>query len=229
MQSRCSSHVALAKGRASGRSWDVPDSRLARQVQFIVEVDKLKDIYRQTVLIHSGRAENDAEHSWHLCLLVIVLAEHANLPGLDLLRVLKMLIIHDLVEIDAGDTFAYDAQRMAVQYAREARAAERIFGLLPEDQAQEFRALWEEFEAKETAEARFATAVDRFQPVLLNLLTQGSAWRRHGVTHDRVVARNRHIAEGSSTLWEFAEEMLREAVQDGRLPPGPPNAETDRR
>jgi putative hydrolase of HD superfamily len=199
----------------------VPASRLARQIQFIVEVDKLKDIYRQTVLIHSGRAENDAEHSWHLCLLVIVLAEHANLPNLDLLRILKMLIIHDLVEIDAGDTFAYDTQRMADQYAREAEAAERIFGLLPDDQTREFRALWEEFEAKETAEARFATAVDRFQPVLLNLLTQGSAWRRHGVTHDRVVARNRHIAEGSSALWEFAEAMLREAVEDGRLPPGP--------
>jgi putative hydrolase of HD superfamily len=199
----------------------VPASRLARQIQFIVEVDKLKDIYRQTVLIHSGRAENDAEHSWHLCLLVIVLAEHANLPNLDLLRILKMLIIHDLVEIDAGDTFAYDTQRMADQYAREAEAAERIFGLLPDDQTREFRALWEEFEAKETAEARFATAVDRFQPVLLNLLTQGSAWRRHGVTHDRVVARNRHIAEGSSALWEFAEAMLREAMEDGRLPPGP--------
>ncbi|MBM3872402.1 MAG: HD domain-containing protein [Verrucomicrobia bacterium] len=200
----------------------VPDSRLARQVQFIVEVDKLKDIYRQTVLIHSGRAENDAEHSWHLCLLVIVLAEHANLPDLDTLRVLKMLIIHDVVEIDAGDTFAYDEHRMSDQHAREARAAERIFGLLPEDQARELRELWDEFEAKQTPEARFATAVDRFQPVLLNLLTQGSAWRRHGVTHDRVVARNRHIAEGSSTLWELAEAMLEEAVRDGRLPAGPP-------
>lgn len=221
MQSRCSSHVALANGRGSVRLSDVPESRLARQVQFIVEVDKLKDIYRQTVLIHSGRAENDAEHSWHLCLLVIVLSEHANLPNLDLLRVLKMLIIHDLVEIDAGDTFAYDAQRMADQYAREAQAAERIFGLLPDDQTREFRALWEEFEAKDTAEARFASAVDRFQPVLLNLLTHGSAWRRHGVTHDRVVARNRPIAEGSSALWDYAEAMLREAVQDGRLPPGP--------
>jgi putative hydrolase of HD superfamily len=199
----------------------VPDSRLARQIQFIVEVDKLKDVYRQTVLIHSGRAENDAEHSWHLCLLVIVLAEHANLPALDTLRVLKMLIIHDLVEIDAGDTFAYDNHRMADQHARESRAAERIFGLLPEDQARQFRELWDEFEAKETPEARFATAVDRFQPVLLNVLTQGSAWRRHGVTHDRVIARNRHIAEGSSALWDFAEALLNEAVRDGRLPPGP--------
>jgi putative hydrolase of HD superfamily len=152
---------------------------------------------------------------------VIVLAEHANLPALDTLRVLKMLIIHDLVEIDAGDTFAYDNHRMADQHARESRAAERIFGLLPEDQARQFRELWDEFEAKETPEARFATAVDRFQPVLLNVLTQGSAWRRHGVTHDRVIARNRHIAEGSSALWDFAEALLNEAVRDGRLPPGP--------
>jgi putative hydrolase of HD superfamily len=182
----------------------VPDSRLARQVQFIVEVDKLKDIYRQTVLIHSGRAENDAEHSWHLCLLVIVLAEHANLPNLDLLRVLKMLIIHDLVEIDAGDTFAYDAQRMADQYAREAQAAERIFGLLPDDQTREFRALWEEFEAKETAEARFASAVDRFQPVLLNLLTKDPPG---AVTASRTTA-----------LWRATATSLRDRPRSGTTP-----------
>ncbi|MFO1447738.1 MAG: HD domain-containing protein [Opitutaceae bacterium] len=195
--------------------------RLAQQIQFIVEVDKLKDILRQTVLIHSGRPENDAEHSWHLCLLVIVLAEHANVQNLNILRVLKMLILHDLVEIDAGDTFAYDTARMADQHEREARAADRIFGLLPSDQAAEFRGLWDEFEAKTTPEARFATAVDRFQPMLLNVRTQGAAWKRHGVTHDRVVARNRHIAEGSVALWDYAAAMIAQSVRDGHLAPAP--------
>ncbi len=191
--------------------------RLARQVGFIVEADRLKEIFRQTVLINSRRPENDAEHSWHLCLIVITLAEHANVPDLDVLRVLKMLIVHDLVEIDAGDTFAYDTEAMANQHARESVAADRIFGLLPLDQAREFRALWDEFEAHKTPEARFAAAVDRFQPMLLNCRTEGAAWRRHGVTRDRVIARNRHIAEGSSALWEFAAEMLESVVAAGHL------------
>lgn len=199
-------------------------TRLAQQIQFILEVDKLKDIFRQTVLIHSGRPENDAEHSWHLCLLVIVLAEHANVPSLNILKVLKMLILHDLVEIDAGDTFAYDTAAMADQHEREARAANRIFGLLPKDQAAEFRALWDEFEAKTTDEAKFATAVDRFQPMLLNVHTAGSAWKRHGITHDRVVARNRHIAEGSTALWEYAAAMIAQAVSDGHLAARPADA-----
>ncbi|HYP18005.1 MAG TPA: HD domain-containing protein [Opitutus sp.] len=154
---------------------DSPATRLRRQIEFIVECDKLKEIFRQTINTQSRRAENDAEHSWHLCLCVIVLAEHANQPDLDVLRVLKMVIVHDLVEIDAGDTFAYDAAAMAGQHEREALAAARIFGLLPSDQAREFRALWDEFEAKKTPEARFATAVDRFQPMLLNCRTQGAA------------------------------------------------------
>ncbi len=196
-------------------------SRLAQQVQFILEVDKLKEIFRQTLCTQSRRRENDAEHSWHLCLCVIVLAEHANTPGLDVLRVLKMVIVHDLVEIDAGDTFAYDTARMVDQHAREAVAADRIFGLLPADQAAEFRGLWDEFEAKETPEAKFATAVDRFQPMLLNCRTEGAAWQRHGVTHDRVLARNRHIAEGCTGLWEYAERMVQEAVDAGHLAPAP--------
>jgi len=135
--------------------------------------------------------------------------------------VLKMVIIHDLVEIDAGDTFAYDTARMVDQHEREARAADRIFGLLPEDQTREFRALWDEFEEKATPEAKFATAVDRFQPMLLNCLTQGAAWQRHGVTHDRVVARNRHIAEGCAELWRYAEHMVQGAVDAGHLAPKP--------
>ena len=192
--------------------------RLARQIEFIAECDKLKEIFRQTINTQSRRAENDAEHSWHLCLCVIVLAEHANVPNLDILRVLKMLIVHDLVEIDAGDTFAYDEAAMATQHAREVLAAERIFGLLPPDQAREFRALWDEFEAKATPEAHFATAVDRFQPMLLNCRSQGAAWKRHGVTHPRVVARNQHIATGCTELWRYAEAMLQECVAAGHLP-----------
>lgn len=193
--------------------------RLEQQIRFIAEVDKLKEIFRQTVLINSRRAENDAEHSWHICLMVIVLAEHANVPDLDVLRVLKMLLIHDIVEIDAGDTFAYDTARMADQYERESRAADRLFGLLPADQAGEFRALWEEFEARQTPEARFAAACDRFQPMLLNARTQGAAWNRHGVTHERVVARNRHMADGSTALWQYAAAMVAEAVRRGELAP----------
>jgi putative hydrolase of HD superfamily len=196
-------------------------TRIARQIEFIVEVDKLKEIFRQTINLQSRRPENDAEHSWALCLCVIVLAEHANEPRLDVFRVLKMVIIHDLVEIDAGDTFAYDTARMAGQHEREALAADRIFGLLPADQAREFRALWDEFEARTTPEAKFASAVDRFQPMLLNCRTEGSAWRRHGVTQDRVLARNAHIKEGCAPLWEYAEKMVQDAVDAGHLAPGP--------
>lgn len=203
--------------RATGAALSHAAERLARQIEFIAECDKLKEIFRQTINTQSRRAENDAEHSWHLCLCVIVLAEHANAPDLDVLRVLKMLIVHDLVEIDAGDTFAYDVAAMATQHAREVVAAERIFGLLPPDQASEFRALWDEFEAKETPESKFATAVDRFQPMLLNCRSQGAAWKRHGVTHDRVVARNQHIAAGCNELWQYAEKMLQECVTSGHL------------
>jgi putative hydrolase of HD superfamily len=198
-----------------------PAARLARQIEFIAECDRLKEVFRQTINTTSRRAENDAEHSWHLCLCVIVLAEHANHPGIDLLRVLQMLIVHDLVEIDAGDTFAYDVAAMATQHAREAAAARRIFGLLPEDQGRDFHALWDEFEARQTPESRFAAALDRFQPMLLNCRTQGAAWNRHGITHDRVVARNRHIAEGCAELWNYAERMLHEVVSEGHLAPGP--------
>lgn len=198
-----------------------PAARLARQIEFIVECDKLKEIFRQTRLTQSRRAENDAEHSWHLCLCVIVLAEHANDPKLDVLRVLKMVILHDLVEIDAGDTFAYDTAAMAHQHEREAVAADRIFGMLPPDQARDFRALWDEFEERKTSEAKFAAAVDRFQPMLLNCRTQGGAWHQHGITHDRVVARNQHVAAGCTELWQYADQMLRDAVAAGHLAPKP--------
>jgi putative hydrolase of HD superfamily len=195
--------------------------RLEQQIRFIVEADRLKEVFRQTLCSRSRRPENDAEHSWHLCLIVLVLAEHANEPRIDVLRVLRMLIIHDLVEIDAGDTFAYDRAGMADQHEREARAADRIFGLLPADQAAAFRAAWDEFEERKTPEARFAAAVDRFHPVLLNCLTEGAAWRKHGVTQDRVLARNAHIAEGCSPLWDRAVAMIQRAVDAGHLAPAP--------
>ena len=194
-----------------------PLERLSRQIAFIVEVDQLKNIFRQTVNTVSGRAENDAEHSWALCLLVITLAEHANVPHLDVLRALKMVIIHDLVEIDAGDTFANDTKNMADQHARECLAADRIFGLLPPSQSSEFRALWDEFEARQTPEAKFAAAVDRFHPMLLNCSTEGAAWKKHGITSERVLARNAHIAEGSTDLWAYAQAMVGRAVSDGHL------------
>jgi putative hydrolase of HD superfamily len=198
-------------------------SRLAQQVRFIAEVDRLKEIFRQTLCSQSRRRENDAEHTWHICLATLVLAEHANVPDLDLLRVLKMLLLHDLVEIDAGDTFAYDPAGAATQPEREARAADRIFGLLPADQGAAFRALWDEFEAQRTPEARFAAAMDRFQPVLLNCLTEGAAWQRHGVTADRVLARNGPIAAGAAAVWEEAARMIAAAVAAGHLAPAPPS------
>ena len=197
------------------------NERLSQQVRFIVEVDKLQEVFRQTVCLKSRRAENDAEHSWHLCLAVIVLAEHANVPNIDVLRILKMLIIHDLVEIDAGDTFAYDTAGMANQHEREAIAADRIFGILPGDQARQFRELWDEFEARQTPEAKFAAAVDRFQPMLLNCNSEGYSWKQHGVTADRVLARNGHAAEGSVALWEYAADMIARAVTAGHLAPAP--------
>ena len=198
-----------------------PAQRLRRQIEFLVECDKLKEIFRQTINIQSRRPENDAEHSWAFCLCVLVLAEHANEP-IDVMRVLKMAIIHDLVEIDAGDTFAYDAPAMVNQHEREAVAADRLFGLLPADQAKEFRALWDEFEARATPEAKFAHACDRFQPMLLNARTEGGSWRAHGITHDKAQGRSGPVADGSTVLWESIEQMLRDAVAAGHLAPTPP-------
>jgi 5'-deoxynucleotidase YfbR-like HD superfamily hydrolase len=149
--------------------------------------------------------------------MALLLAEYAG-EAVDLLRVLKMVLLHDIVEIDAGDTFVYDVEAVATRREREERAAERIFGLLPPDQRDEFRAIWEEFEAQETAEARFAGALDRLQPLLHNYHTQGGAWREHGIASDRVRARNQPIAAGSPTLWEFALSLIDEAVRRGYLP-----------
>ncbi|MFI5381837.1 MAG: HD domain-containing protein [Tepidisphaerales bacterium] len=198
-----------------------PAGRLAAQIEFLVEVDKLKEVLRQTVTTKGRRPENSAEHSWHFALMAVTLAEHSNHQPLDLLRLLKIALIHDLVEIDAGDTFAYDTKHMTDQHEREAKAATRIFGLLPPDQAAEFRALWDEFEAQQTPEARFAAACDRFNPMLLNCRTEGHAWRKHGITQDRVLARNANVAKGSTALWAYAVKMIDEAVAKGHLAPAP--------
>lgn len=194
-------------------------NRIEQQFEFLVECLKLSEILRQSLLPASRRRQNDAEHSWHLCLMVVTLAEHAG-ESVDALRVIKMLLIHDLVEIDAGDTYAYDTARMAGQHEREARAADRIFGLLPADQAAALRALWDEFEARATPEARFAAALDRVQPILLNLLTDGQKWREHGVTFPMIIARNRHTAEGSPVLWAHVLRLLDDAVKRGVVAPG---------
>lgn len=192
-------------------------SRLERQLAFILEIDKLKHILRKSRPIASDRFENDAEHTWHLAIMAMLLAEHANEPELNLLKVIKMLLVHDIVEIDAGDTFAYDEQGLAGKYEREQVAAERLFGLLPADQRDECRQLWEEFEARETAEAKFAAAIDRLQPMLLNYENEGRSWNEHGITSDRVLERNRHIADGSAELWRYAEAMIGRAVERGIL------------
>lgn len=192
--------------------------RLLKQLEFVREIDKAKGVLRQSVLLDHSRRENDAEHSWHLAVMAILLEEHAKEP-VDLLKVVKMLLIHDIVEIDAGDTYAYDIKAHDDKEERERRAAERIFGLLPEEQGEEFRRLWEEFEARETPEARYAAAMDRFQPLMFNYFTEGATWKAHGVTREQVVARNRHIQEGSEPLWQCAVELIDEAVKKGYLAP----------
>ena len=194
-----------------------PDPRLAEQIEFIVAVDRLKQVFRRTRLTDDSRWENDAEHSWHLALMAVVLREHAA-GEIDLCKVLTMHLIHDLVEIDAGDTFAYDEEANVGREEREAAAAERIFGLLPADQGDTLRRLWEEFEARETPEARYAAALDRLQPLLLNYhMTGATGWRRHGVRAPQVVDRNRHIAEGSPALWEYARRLIADSVKEGKL------------
>ncbi len=196
----------------------MPADRLDRQLEFIVELDSLKSIHRKTLKICEPSYENDAEHSWHLAAMAVILREHADEP-VDLARVLQMVLMHDVVEIDAGDTFAYDDEAAhREKERREELAAKRIFAILPEDQARQMYNLWREFEARETPEARFAAALDRLQPLLHNYLTRGTAWRDHGITAEQVLEHNSHIAEGSTFLWEYVLRIIRDAVRRGYLP-----------
>jgi putative hydrolase of HD superfamily len=192
-------------------------SRLAQQLQFIVEIDKLKRVLRQTLLTDASRQENSAEHSWHLAIMAILLAEYAPSEDLDLLRVIKMLLIHDLVEIDAGDTFCYDIQSNLDKAEREIQAADRIFGLLPPEQGDELRSLWEEFEAQATPAAQFAAALDRLQPLLHNQHTQGGTWRIHGIVRDQVLQRMRPVEQGVPALWPVVEQIIEDCVAAGYL------------
>ena len=198
--------------------------RLHRQITFLMEADRVKTILRRNrVVSDQSRRENDAEHMYHFALMATVLAEYSNAP-VDLLRVLRMILIHDLVEIDAGDTFVYDAQAQVSKRAREELAADRIFGLLPEDQAREVRDLWEEFEAEKTVEAQFAAALDRLQPLLCNYYTEGGAWKEHGVNATQVFARNSKIANGSALLWDYVRGFLDDALAKGYMLPAPDQA-----
>ncbi len=187
---------------------------LDAQLAFLLEADRLKGVERMTSLIDGSRRENTAEHSWHLALFALVLHRHAEVP-VDLLRVITMVVVHDLVEIDAGDTFAYDTAGNESKAAREQAAADRLFGMLPADQGDHLRAAWEEFEAGETAEARFANAVDRLQPVLMNHARGGGPWREHGITMERVLLRNEPIGRGSGVLWAEAQRRIRELDERG--------------
>ena len=192
------------------------DDRLARALRFLVEVDRVKQVVRHNPLADGSRRENDAEHMWHLALAVVVLAEHAAEP-VDLTRVLTMALVHDLVELDAGDVLVYDTTGRVAQHDAEVRAAERIFGLLPDDQASELRVAWEEFEARRTPEARFAAAVDRLLPVLLNHAAGGGAWVDHGVGHQAARQANAHVVEGSPALAAAVEALLADGAAQGML------------
>lgn len=190
--------------------------RFRQQIEFLIEIDKIKHVFRKTKLFNGSRYENDAEHAWHLAMMAMVLSEHAN-EKIDVAKVIKMALIHDIVEIDAGDIIVYDQQNRASAQAKENAAAERIFGLLPADQRQEFISLWREFETRETPEAKFAAAIDRLEPILQNHLTDYHAWRAYGVSSDMLYASNRHVQEGSDVIWNAVQEIFADAIDKGAV------------
>lgn len=193
------------------------DERLQKQFAFLLEIDQEKNVFRQTHLSHHGRRENDAEHAWHMALMAYLLREYAEQP-VDIARVMLLCLLHDIVEIDAGDTYAYDPEGLKTQKAREEAAKQRIFSLLPADQAAELKAAFDEFEEGETPEAKFAHAMDNLQPLLLNDSNAGGDWREHGVTADKVYARQRRTAQGSKALFAATEEILQKYIDNGTLP-----------
>lgn len=193
------------------------DEQFMSQIHFLIEIDKLKTIERKAKIMSGDRLENDAEHTWHLAMMALIFQKRAN-SEVDLLKVLKMLLVHDLVEIDAGDTFAYDTAGHTDKYDRELQAANRIFGLLPQEQGKELMELWLEFELKETHEAKFASALDRLQPLIHNYNNQGDTWKKYNITKDQVLKRNKEIANGSEDLWNYAQTIIEDAAKKGYLP-----------
>lgn len=193
------------------------DERLKKQLDFVLEVDKEKSIFRQTHLSGHGRNENDAEHAWHMALMAYLLKEYAN-ESVDITKVMLMCLIHDVVEIDAGDTYAYDSEGLKTQKAREDKAKERIFSLLPDDQKAELTALFDEFEAYDTPESKYAHAMDNLQPLLLNNSNGGGDWREHGVTKDQVYGRQSKTMLGSEKLYEeVTDKLIQEHIQKGNI------------
>ena len=193
------------------------DKRIEKQIAFALEIDKVKNIFRQTHLSHGGRNENDAEHSWHMAIMAYLFREYANEP-IDIAKVMLMCLIHDIVEIEAGDTYAYDEEAKKTQKQRELAAADRIFGLLPEDQQEKLRGLWEEFEAESTPEARFARTLDNIQPTMLNAATDGRSWAERGVRLSQILGRNQNTGRGSETLWKYSyEHFILPNVEKGRI------------
>ena len=194
--------------------------RLDKQIEFIREIDKEKLIGRQTYLADASRKENDAEHAWHMAIMTVLLSEYAN-EKIDVLKTITMLLIHDLVEIDAGDTYAYDEEGKKTQKEREQKGADRIFGMLPEDQGAYLRGLWEEFEAQQTPEAKFARTMDNFQPVILNDASKGKSWAEKGVHLSQILKRNEKTGEGSEELWKYSyENLIRPNVERGNIKEG---------
>ena len=191
------------------------NDRLKKQVEFMLELDKMKNLYRQTYVLHEDRKENDAEHSWHLAILAMLMAEHANKP-VDAVKIIKMVLIHDVVEIDAGDTYCYDTEGCKTKADREEKAAQRIFGLLPDDQKKEFYDLWREFEDSETDDARFAAVLDRVQPLLLNYTKGGISWKEHGIAKEQVMGRNKEYF-GESEIAELIVSVIEDAYDKGWL------------
>ena len=192
------------------------DERLKKQLEFVLEIDKEKNIFRQTHLSGQGRNENDAEHAWHMAIMAYLLREYSNEP-VDIAKVMIMCLIHDVVEIDAGDTYAYDAEGLKTQKAREEAAKERIYSLLPDDQKQDLQALFDEFEERKTPEARFARALDNLQPLLLNNSNDGGDWREHQVMAEQVYGRQRRTAEGSAKLYEVTDQLIQENIAKGNI------------
>ena len=190
--------------------------RLEKQLAFSLEIDKEKNIFRQTHLSNFGRRENDAEHAWHMAVMIYLLKEYAN-EEFDLAKAMMMALVHDIVEIDAGDTYAYDAEGLATQAEREAAAAERIFGILPEEQKNELKGLFEEFDACETPEARFAKVMDNLQPFMLNNSNNGMDWKEHGVCKSQVYRRNKRTSSGSEEIWKYMQEVIEQNVKKGSL------------